>query len=195
MDFSEEFLRELCDGKVVGDFPPFDTGRIEDVKEYIKHILGQIGARNDVFVNADFNSYGSGFASYVSVKISRKDKTDTTVKRNGTNRTEWTEGLELYISTLSPFWFWGGSEWTVNYEDERRTGGSGGFLRPESIHEIKQEMWSDKIKTICKIFDNFGYILLKPEELIKPVWFDVKIPTVLAGEIYQVFDCFFYWED
>ena len=195
MDFSEEFLRVLCAGKVIGDFPPFDSGTIEDVKEYIKHILGQIGARKDVFVNGDFNSYGSGFASYVSVKISRKDKTDTSVKINGNKRTEWTEGLEIYISTLSPFWFWGGSEWTVNYEDERRTGGSSGFLRPESIHEIKLEMWSEKIRVISKIFDDFGYVLLKPEQLKKSLWFDVKIPTVLAGESYKVFDCFFYWED
>ena len=195
MNFSEEFLRALCEVKVVGDFPPFDTGKIEDVQQYIKHILGQIGARKDVFVKADFDSYGSGFASYVAVKISKKDRSDTKITGTGNKRTEWTDGLELYISKLAPFWFWGGSDWTVNFEDDRRTGGSGGFLTSESVHDLNQDVWGEKIRLIEKIFEDFGYVLLTEEELSQKLWFEVEIPTILANAPYEVFDCFFYWED
>lgn len=36
MEHSEEFLRKLCDGKVIGDFYPFKMGNQREVVEYIK---------------------------------------------------------------------------------------------------------------------------------------------------------------
>jgi hypothetical protein len=195
MMFSEEFLRAMCAGRVSGDFPPFDAGKIEPVEDYIGHILGAVNARKDLIVKADFDSYGSGFASYVSVRISKKDKSDTRITNKGALRTEWTDGLLLYVSKLAPFWFWGGSDWTINYEGERETGGAGGFLSPESVHDLNRDLWDGKIGRIEKVFADFGYVLLKENELNEPLRFEIKIPTILAGERYLVFDCFFYWED
>ena len=193
--FSEDFLRIICKSKVTGSFEPFMSGEIKDVVKYIKRILGELKAENKILVNADFDSYGSGFASYVDVSISNQNKSDTTITFNGNKKTEWTKGLSIYVSKLCPFWFVGGSEWTVTFESEKRIGGSSGFLRPESVHLIDKALWQIKIDKIQRIFAGFGYSLLSEEDVNKSLWFDVSIPTILAGKQYQIFDCFFYWED
>ena len=41
----------------------------------------------------------------------------------------------------------------------------------------------------------YGYRLLTEEELEEQIWFEIEIPTILADKPYEVFDCFFYWED
>jgi hypothetical protein len=193
--FSEDFLRKICEAKVLGDFEPFKSGKIKDIEKYIKRILGDIKAENKILSKADFNSYGSGFASYVDVSISKQDKSDTRFIVDGNKKTEWTKGLSLYISKLCPFWFIGGSEWTVTRENEKWIGGSSGFLRPESVRSIDNALWQAQVERIKKIFGDFGYSLLSEEDVSEPLWFDINIPTILADRPYQVFDCFFYWED
>ena len=195
MNFTEEFLRKMCAGNVIGDFSPFDSGKIKEVEEYLKKLVGHLSGNHKIVLKADFDSYGSGFASYVSIKVSKRDKSDTKITRNGNRITEWTDGLLLYISKLTPYWYLGASDWTVNFEDEQWKGGSGGFLSAESFNEIDQTFWHTEIRDIKKTFDEFRYNLLTEQELNKTLWFDIKIPTILASKPFQVFDCFFYWED
>jgi hypothetical protein len=148
-----------------------------------------------LIVQSDYKYYGSGFAFYVNVKISQGDRSDTKIIYEGSKRTEWIKGMLLYISNLSPYWYYGGSEWTITNENDTWKGGSEGFLRPENIDYSDQSIWGDTIYKIKELMSSFGYRLLTEEELKEPVWFEADIPTLLADKPYQVFDCFFYWED
>lgn len=195
MIHTEEFLRELCKGKVVGDFYPFDTQHLAEVNSYIRKIVGRLSNISGIKVEADFASYGSGFASYVNVKISKKDRSDTKITNQGSKKTEWISGLALYICRLSPFWYFGENEWTISFENDKWTGGSGSFLRPESIESYDKRFWEKEVGQIKNILSEFRYNLLTKQELEKELWFDAEIPTILANPPFQVFDCFFYWED
>ena len=138
MKFTEEFLKDLIDAKVIGDMMPFKTGKINKVESYIKTIIGRINDNQRLIVEPDYKYYGSGFASYVNVKISQRDRSDTQITYSRGERTEWIKGLLLYISNLSPYWYYGGSEWTITYNNDTWKGGSGGFLRPENVNYVDQ---------------------------------------------------------
>jgi hypothetical protein len=195
MTHSEEFLNQLAKEKVIGDFPPFDTGDIDEVEKYIKAIIGRLKDNYQIIVEPDFNYYGSGFASYINVRISKKDKSDTKTTQDKNKLTHWTKGLLFYISNLTPYWYYGASEWTVSTENGKYVGGSSGYLRPESIDQVDNELWSIEIEKAKAVFDQFRYRLLTKEEVEKQVNFDTTIRTVLADKPYDVFDFFFHWED
>lgn len=195
MEHSEEFLRKLCDGKVIGDFYPFETGNQREIVEYIKKITGRLQNNHRINVEPDFSSYGSGYSSYINVKISKKDKSDRVLTNRGGVKIEWICGIELYICKLAPYWYFGGNEWTGSYENGKRIGGSAGFVSPESIDEIDYEIWKDDINRINQTLSEFRYQLLTKEEVEKSLWFAIEIPTILSDKPYRIFDCFFYWED
>ena len=81
--FNEEYLRKAAADKVQGDFAPFNKQDIGKVQRYVKGMLGQLSDNKRIVVEPDYKAYGSGFASYINVKISKKDKSDTIVVKNG----------------------------------------------------------------------------------------------------------------
>ncbi|UOG76955.1 hypothetical protein MTX78_10215 [Hymenobacter tibetensis] len=195
MIYNEEFLGLLAKDRVIGDFPPFNNGNINEVEIYIKTIIGRLKDNYQIIVEPDYTYYGSGFASYISVKISKKDKSDTRTTHEKNRVTEWTQGLLLYVSNLAPYWYYGASDWTVSTENGKYVGGSAEFLGPDSINDIDYELWKTEIEKIKILFHQFRYNLLTKEELEKQVGFDLSIRTVLADKPYKVFDFFFHWED
>jgi hypothetical protein len=52
-----------------------------------------------------------------------------------------------------------------------------------------------EVDFITQHFDEYRYRLLTQTELEPYLNFDIDIPTIVADKPYQVFDCFFYWED
>lgn len=195
MMHQEDFLRDLCHSKVVGNFPPFNTGDINEVKTYIRKIIDKIKVNHQLIVEPDFNDYGSGFASYINVRVSKQDESDSQIIQNKNESTKNTKGILLYVSVLTPYWFYGGSEWSITTKNGEFKSSFSGFLSPESINDIDKGLWAAPIRKIKEIFDLYHYTLLTREELEEPVLFDVDIQTVLADKPYTVFDCFFYWED
>jgi hypothetical protein len=69
------------------------------------------------------------------------------------------------------------------------------FLRPEDNAKYDKTIWQDEIDFITQHFDEYRYRLLTQTELEPYLNFDIDIPTIIADKPYQVFDCFFYWED
>ncbi len=195
MPFSEDYLRSIVTNKVVGDFPPFTSGSITKTDNYIRKVLARLSSSATLLVEADFSSYGSGFASYVEMRVSKKDQSDTVIYAKNQQVTYDTAGLLLYISRLTPYWFYGGSSWGKTYEKGQLTGGGSTFLEPDSQDVINQVVWQHERQQVEAVLQEFRYGLLTPEELRKPAPADISIPTVLADKPYTVFDCFFYWQD
>jgi hypothetical protein len=69
------------------------------------------------------------------------------------------------------------------------------FLEPLSQDNINRAVWQRDIQLIEVVLQEFRYSLLTSTELIQPAPTDISIPTVLADKPYNVFDCFFYWQD
>lgn len=195
MPFSEEYLYRIVRREVVGDFPPFTLGSIAKTENYIRKIIARLASISTISVEADFTSYGSGFASYVELRISKRDRSDSTTLAQNQRVSYDTNGLLLYVSRLTPYWFYGGSEWGKTYEGSHETGGSFSFLEPSSQATIDQAVWQHDSRLIEAVLQEFRYSLLTPTELIQPAPTGISIATVLADEPYTVFDCFFYWQD
>jgi hypothetical protein len=190
--FTEEYLRNLAADKVQGDFTPFNKNDIGKIKRYVKRMLGRLSDNHRLNVEADYSSYGSGFASYINVKISKKDKSDLTIIKEKRGISEQRDGLLLYISLLAPYWCFGKGFWWEN----TTTGGSGGnYLNTEDIDIYNKSLWARDVEAITSLFDEYRYRLLTKKEVEKPLWFPSNITTILGDPPYTVFDCFFHWED
>ncbi len=194
-NFSENYLRNLATDKVQGDFTPFNKNDVQKVNRYIKGMLGRLSDKKSLIVEADFSSYGSGFASYINVKLSKKNKLDSQIKQKGNKIEVTTEGVLLYISSLSPHWYFGGVKWFSSYLDNKFQGGTMPFLTPRNIRQYNTALWGDDIEYITRLFEEYRYTLLTEQEVEKDLWFDVDIKANLGEKPYSVFDCFFHWED
>jgi hypothetical protein len=197
MEYSEEYLRRLCNNEIVGDFPPFNktNSRKRKVISHIKTLVGRLKEDHHLLIDADFENYGSGYASYVYIKISKRDKSSVITTIQGSNKTDRLKGLLIYVSKLSPHWYYGGMEWIDRYHNNTYTGGYNAFLRPDSIDGLDLTQWRDPLIKIQKIMTEFSYSLLDRQSLERSLWFDVIVPTILSESPHTVFDCFFHWED
>jgi hypothetical protein len=194
-NFTETYLRNLIAEKVQGDFEPFQNGNIQEVEAHIKIMLGRLRDNKNIKIEADFDAYGSGFASYINVKITKRDRSDTVFSKNGEIEIEDKNGLILYISNLSPFWYFGGENWTENYLKGIFQGGTMPFLRPENREKYDKKLWQDDVNHIINLFDEYRYRLLTETELEPYINFKTEIASIMADKPYQIFDCFFHWED
>ena len=197
MNYTEETLRLLAQECVVGDFHPFDSGEIDTVEQYIKKIVKKLQQNPRLIVEADFDYYGSGFASYINIHISKKDGSDSTVSTKNRAITTSTKGLLLYICNLAPVWCYGSSSWSKTTEDGAFKSSSGYFLTSKKINTLDNDaLWHDEVETIKTLMDDmYGYVLLTTKEAQKPISSDIKIATVFSDPPFEVFDCFFHWED
>jgi hypothetical protein len=193
--FTETYLRNAAADQVQGDFTPFNKNDIGKVKRYIKGMLGRLSDNHRIVVLHDYGAYGSGFASYINVKISKKDKSDTIVVKDGNRTTEKKDSLLLYISLLAPYWYFGKGDWWDNYSNGVYQSGSNNFLTPDSIKKYNKDLWETEVEQITRLFEEFRYTLLTQKEVEMQLDFDVKIVTNLGQKPYTVFDCLFHWED
>jgi hypothetical protein len=194
-NFSEKYLRSLATDNVEGDFSPYNKNNLDKTKRYIKGILGQLSDRKSIIVEPDYNAYGSGFASYINVKIAKKNKSDCIVTKNGNKISVDKNALLMYISMVAPYWYIGGVKWSENYLNNEYQGGTMPFLMPENIKNYDKEMWQVDIDHITALLNDYQIRLLTQREAEKPLWFEIDIDTNMGSKPYTVFDCFFHWED
>jgi hypothetical protein len=102
MTFDKEYLIRLAKVKVLGEFFPFNTGSQQKTEKYIKDIVGRLKHIPTITLEADFNHYGSGYASYVPVHLAKRDKSGTRLTQQGRRQTEENGGLTaVSVSTGS----------------------------------------------------------------------------------------------
>lgn len=182
---TENFLKKVIQGKRVGDFYPFIQGDDAQMEHYISHLVGEIGGLKGLLYEADFDHYGSGFASYVSVFLWKKEEEE--VLANGEVSMK---GLWLYISRLAPVVIMGKGEMT-----RHGSSGSSDFLASHTVCEWPSETWSKQIWAIKKIVEAYHYVILTKADVDQYLDFQIDIPTILSEPPYKVFDAHFYWED
>ena len=184
MKFSPQELQEIINGNPVGDDWPYLGGTVEDVDTHLKMIARELNKSAALEVDGEFDSYGSGFASYAHL-FCRKPGHESTYERDG--RT-WIDGIAVYLNRLSPIAVLGPETRTVF---ER--GSSHGFLDAEHVGELPDGSWVEEKKIIQMILEEEGVTLLSRAEVDQALPFKAKINTNFDDKL--IFDALFYWED
>ena len=136
LNFDRKLLTDLVEGKVRGAVVPFDSGDPDKTEEYIRLVVGQIQKIWTLKVDAEFGHYGSGYASYVHLYISKRDGSGTKVENNDGRITEGTKGLMLYLCRLAPYAVYAPGYWSKTFEDGRQVAGYSHYIEPAQVEEI-----------------------------------------------------------
>ncbi|GAE28555.1 hypothetical protein JCM9140_4801 [Halalkalibacter wakoensis JCM 9140] len=193
--FSNEQLQDLIDGKIVGDKYPFDTHNIKDIEAHIKQLFYKMNRIPNIICEAEWDHFGSGYASFVEFFCYRKEDVVIMEEKYGIQEIK-TSGIIIDICRLAPVAIMGEDERykTIRKETNEVVRGAYGTILDGSfgLHEKFQRM-AEPLKRALREFD---YELLEAEQLQQPLPFETKIPTIYREpHEYLVMDAIFYWED
>lgn len=195
--FSNELLQNLIAGKIVGNQFPYDTNNEQEVEAHIRRLFHQINRIPNLVCEAEWNHFGSGYASFVEFFCYQKEDTIVVEEKYGRREIK-TEGIIIDICRLAPVAIMGEDERykTIRIETNEVVGRAYGSLldRPNQLYvSEKLQTIAEKLKQSLKEFD---YELLEAEKINQPLSFQTKIPTIYREPSeYLVVDAIFYWED
>ena len=195
--FSNEQLQDLIEGKIVGNKFPYDTNNEQEIEAHIRRLFHRINRIPNLVCEAEWNHFGSGYASFVEFFCYRKEDVIVVEEKYGRREIK-TDGIIIDICRLAPVAIMGEDDRykTIRIETNEVVGGAYGSLlggpNPLDLSEKFQTI-AEKLKQALKEFD---YELLEAEKINQPLSFQTKIPTIYREpREYLVMDAIFYWED
>ncbi len=197
--YTHEQLQDFIDGKIIGESYPYNTKNEEEIEAYIKHLYYRIQRIPNIICEAEFDHYGSGYASFVEFFCYRKE--DIVVIKDqeqyGILAYEKT-GVLLNVSRLAPVFIYGEGErsQTVRAEtNEEITGASCDLPGQTNIFSV-HEKFDGLTYQLFKALKEFGYESLDEKYANEPLPFQANIPTFYRRKNeYRKLDAIFYWED
>ena len=195
--FSNQQLRDLIAGKVVGSSFPYDTVNEQEIEAHIRRLFHRINRIPNLICEAEWNHFGSGYASFVEFFCYMKEDVIVVAEKNG-RREERTKGIIVDICRLAPVAIMGEDDRCkmICIETNEEIGGAYSTLLegPRRLYlseKFQRIEW--KLKQALKEFD---YELLEAERINKRLPFQAKIPTLYrVPREYLIMDAIFYWED
>lgn len=184
MDLNEENLRKIVKGIPVGSFSPFIDADYQGANNYALKLSKKLQENKVLAVEQERESYGCGYASYYDLFITKKDGSLCLQRGDSIDM----QGIRLYISRLAPVAVLGYAE-----KSKHISGGSSSFLDSSGVNTFPDANWELELTEIRNTLNIYRYALLSKNEVVKPLWFDVDIPTIMDSD--NVFDALFYWED
>ncbi|MEW9110084.1 MAG: hypothetical protein AB2374_12105 [Cytobacillus gottheilii] len=195
--FSDNQLRDLIAGKIIGDIFPYVTKDEKEIKEHIRRLYYRIKRIHHVECEAEWDHFGSGYASFVEFFCYSKDEVKTIHESNGI-REEEVKGIIIDISTLAPVAIMGEDVRyrNISTETNERVGWSCGTLldglNSLSVNEEYQSVGAQLKQALIE----YDYEILHAREMKRFLLFQAKIPTIYRNRgNYFVMDAIFYWED
>ncbi|PIC63840.1 hypothetical protein CSV79_09780 [Sporosarcina sp. P13] len=195
--FSDEQLQKLIEGKMIGDAFPYDTANEIEVESHIRHLFYRINRIPNVVCKAEWNHFGSGYASFIEFFCYRKEDVMVVGEKYGFQEVE-IKGILIDISRLAAVAILGEDERykKVRIETNETVGGGYGSIL-DGPHRLtvseKLLTFAAELKNVLKDFD---YELLEAKDIEQPLSFQTKIPTIYRPvRQYLVMDAIFYWED
>lgn len=195
--FTNNELKDLIAGKAVGNSFPYDTKDGEMIEAHIKRLYHRINRIPNIICEAEWDHFGSGYASYVEFFCYRKEDVIVTHEKNGHRDVE-IKGVLLDVCRLAPVAILGEDERYRSIRiktNEELAGGFGTLLDgprrlyvDEKLHPLAEEL--------NRALKEYDYELLDAESVRSPLSFQANIPTIyrVSGK-YIVMDAIFYWED
>lgn len=195
--FSNEQLQDLIDGKIIGDKFPYDTNNEQEIEAHIRRLLYRINRIPNLVCEAEWNHFGSGYASFVEFFCFQKEDRVVVEEKHG-HREIKTNGIILDISRLAPVAIMGEDERykTIRIETNEEIGGGYGSLLGGPKLVGVSERYQALGEQLKQALEEFDIEVLEPEDLNHLVPFKTKIPTIYReSRDYTVADAIFYWED
>lgn len=195
--FSDEQLQAMIDGKIIGEKFPYDTNDEREIEAHIRRLFHRINRIPNVVCEAEWNHFGSGYASFVEFFCYQKEDLVVLEEKHG-HREIKMNGLIVDISCLASVAIMGDDERykTIHIEtNEYRGGAYGSLLGGAKLIGVSKrfQTFGEQLKQVLEEFD---FEVVKPEEMNQLLSFKTKIPTIYReSRDYTVADAIFYWED
>ena len=177
-------LAELVRDAIIGRYWPAHLQTDDAIELHIHATVEELRNSSLLEVDADFNSYGSGFASYVHVFCTKADLRATT--RRG--ETDWIDGITIYLGRLVPFAAFGAEQRT-----RHPRGGSGGFLDCENLETTPDGLWNNELQYILTTLETAGFTVIPKADYCSPMPVRLEWDTNFGTATY--FDAIFHWYD
>lgn len=195
--FSDEQLQAMIDGKIVGEKFPYDTNDGREIEAHIRRLFHRINRIPNVVCEAEWDHFGSGYASFVEFFCYQKEDLIVLDEKHG-HREIKMHGLIVDICRLAPVAIMGDDERykTIHIEsNEYRGGAYGSLLGGAKLIGVSKrfQTFGEQLKQVLEEFD---FEVVEPEEMNQLLSFKTKIPTIYReSRDYTVADAVFYWED
>jgi hypothetical protein len=138
--------------------------------------------------HAEFRHYGSGYASYVDVFITKRDGSMRRSENGWTN----VEGLPLALCRLAPL----AALFNPDIQSSGPGGaGSRGMPELSLVTDTAFPGWEEEHRQIRQVLDRHDIALLDSQVLSLPIETELRVETVLGSAPYSVFDAWFHWMD
>jgi len=177
-------LADIVRNAIIGRYWPSHLQTEDEIEAHIHATVDKLKNCELLEIDADFDSYGSGFASYVHVFCTKANRRAT--KKIG--ETDWLNGITVYLGRLVPFAAYGTEERT-----RHARGGSGGFLELQIIETIPDDSWALELQAILEIIGESGYAIIPKSDYGCELPIRLNWDTNFGTETY--FDAIFYWYD
>lgn len=195
--FSDEQLQAMIDGKIVGEKFPYDTKNEREIEAHIRRLFHRINRIPNVVCEAEWNHFGSGYASFVELFCYQKEDLVVLEEKHG-HREIKMNGLIVDISRLASVAIMGDDERykTIHIEtNEYRGGAYGSLLGGPKLIGVS-ERYQTFGEALKQILEEFDFEVVEPQEMNQLLSFKTKIPTIYReSRDYTVADAIFYWED
>lgn len=195
--FSNQQLRDLIAGKIVGSRFPYDTENEQEIEAHIRRLFHRINRIPNLICEAEWNHFGSGYASFVEFFCYLKEDVTVTEEKNG-RRKEKTEGIIIDICRLAPVVIMGEDvrSKTICVETNKEVSWGSGSIVDGPGRVYLSEKFQRIAEKLNQVFKEFDYELLEAERIYKRLPFQTKIPTIYREpRDYLIMDAIFYWED
>ena len=179
-----EVFAMLANDEPVETLWPKDKGTRKAIDNSIREVVERLRIETGKNIDADFDSYGCGYASYVHVHLSELPHATKNCQDVAT-----VLGLTIYVSRLVPYF-------TYGTEFRYWQGGTSAstFLVRDRIEDIPLgNDWTETISIVGNCMRAFGYSLMTRDLCNTPVPSDVKWDSNFEKE--TLFDLVFHWND
>ncbi|MFG1941469.1 hypothetical protein [Nonomuraea sp. NPDC048826] len=165
------------------------AGGTASVEGFLRWVVADLDRMPALSVlGVEFGHYGSGYASYVDVFITRRDGS-TRRSENG-----WTdvEGLPLALCRLAPL----AALFTCDIRSSGPDGaGSRGLPQLSLVTDTALPGWEEEHRQIGQVLERHDIALLDSQVLGLPLEAGLQVETFLGNPPYNVFDAWFHWMD
>ncbi|TDE60317.1 hypothetical protein E1295_00265 [Nonomuraea mesophila] len=181
-------LRNAVNDQPAGAEGVWAGGRAS-VEGFLRWVVADLDRMPQLSVHhAEFGHYGSGYASYVDVLITKRD--------GSTRRSEggWThvEGLPLNLCRLAPL-----AALCRPRVHSAGPGGAGSSGLPvlSLVTDEAPPGWEQEYRQIRQVLDRHDITLLDSRTLGRRLEAGLVVDTILGDPPYTVFDAWFHWID
>lgn len=183
----DEDIQALSEGKSIGEQWPWNATRA-DVDGAIKSLIAEIKRSFNLQDRTVWNSYGSGYASYVDCFLYNPDRSFR-LPQVGAGGAGYV-GLVLLFSRLSPFYVFGEGEksWSPG-------GGAGYLLSAPTANVVEDEFNLSLLGPVRRMLEERTWIWLSPAQGLHRPRHQPPLQTNLGQAPFTVFDYVFHWMD